>query len=168
MAKITIVIDGENVTVNQSAAPTKVEISTTKRYFIVIGCDDENSWIELVTEDYIKAANKVRCVSCDDDYIYKLYMQNEKGNILPCNGTDWDIDRQMMKSNIKLIFKEENTLNKFSILFFNYLSQHKCWLKNCDYHSIKNNLYIHTHNYSYIDNYINNNSIKYNYKIIKL
>ena len=74
----------------------------------------------------------------------------------------------MARSNIKLIFKEENTLNKFSVLFFNYLSQHKCWLKNCNYHSIKNNLYVYTHNYSYIDNYINNNSIKYNYKIIKL
>ena len=57
-----------------------------------------------------------------------------------------------MKSNVKLVFKEENTMKKFSILFFNYLSQHKYWLKNCDYHSIKNNLYIHTHNYSYIDN----------------
>ena len=66
MTKITITIDGDNVTVNQSVAPTKVE-NTTKRYFIVIGCDD--------------------------DYIYKLYMQDEKGNILPCNGTDWDIDR---------------------------------------------------------------------------
>lgn len=35
MVKITITIDGENVTVNQSDAPTKVEDST-KRYFIVI------------------------------------------------------------------------------------------------------------------------------------
>lgn len=35
----------------------------------------------------------------------------------------------MAKSNLKLIFKEENTLKKFSTLFFNYLSQHKCWLK---------------------------------------
>ena len=58
MAKITITIDGDNVTVNQSATPTKME-NTTKRYFIVIGCNDENSWIELVTEDYIKAANKI-------------------------------------------------------------------------------------------------------------
>ena len=74
----------------------------------------------------------------------------------------------MARSNIKLIFKEENTLNKFSVLFFKYLSQHKCRLKNCDYHSIKKKLYIHTQNYSYINNYINNNSIKYNYQIIKL
>ena len=58
-----------------------------------------------------------------------------------------------MKSNIKLIFKEEITMKKFSILFFNYLSQHKYWLKNCNFHSIKNNLYIHTHNYCSIDNF---------------
>ena len=44
MVKITITIDGNNVTVNQSAAPTKVE-NTTKRYFIVVRCDDENSSI---------------------------------------------------------------------------------------------------------------------------
>ena len=74
----------------------------------------------------------------------------------------------MAKSNIKLIFKEENTIKKFSILFFNYLSLHKSWLKNCNYHSIKNNLYVYTNNYSYIDNFIKNNSTKYNYKIIKL
>ena len=73
-----------------------------------------------------------------------------------------------MKSNVKLVFKEENTMKKFSILFFNYLSHHKCWLKDCDYHSIQNNLYVHTHNYTCIDNFIKNNSIKYNYKIIKL
>ena len=94
MAKITIVIDGDNVTVNQSTSPTKVE-NTTKRYFIVIGCDDENSWIELVTEDYIKAANKI----LDLKYYwepkgmdFKLLMQ-ENDTIIPCNGTDWDIDK---------------------------------------------------------------------------
>ena len=73
-----------------------------------------------------------------------------------------------MRSNVKLVFKEENTLKKFSILFFNYLSQHKYWLKNCDYHSIQNNLFVYTNNYTYIDNFISNNSEKYNYKIIKL
>ena len=94
MTKITITIDSDNVTVNQSATPTKVE-NTTKRYFIVIGCDDENSWIELVTEDYIKAANKI----LDLKYYwepkginFKLLMQ-ENDTIIPCNGTDWDIDR---------------------------------------------------------------------------
>ena len=92
MAKITITINGDNVTINQNIAPTKVE---NKRYFIVIGCDDENSWIELVTEDYIKAANKI----LDLKYYwepkginFKLLMQ-ENDAIIPCNGTYWDIDK---------------------------------------------------------------------------
>ena len=94
MAKIIITIDGDNVTINQSVAPTKVE-QKNKKFFIIMREDKfyETSWIEFVTNDYITAANKFRCVSCDDDYIYKLYMQDEKGNILPCNGTNWDIDR---------------------------------------------------------------------------
>ena len=72
-----------------------------------------------------------------------------------------------MRSNFKLIFEDDKSLNKFAIYFYNYLSQNKCWLKNCDYHSIKNNLFVYTNNYTYIDNFINNNSEKYNYKIIK-
>ena len=72
-----------------------------------------------------------------------------------------------MKSNFKLIFEDDKSLNKFAIYFHNYLSQNKCWLKNSDYHSIKNNLFVYTNNYTYIDNFINNNSEKYNYKIIK-
>ena len=94
MAKITIVIDGDNVTVNQSATPTKVETSKPKRYFIVMGHIDMQSWVELVTEDYIEAANKLKDLrySCDDDYYYSLHIQ-ENGQIIPCNGTDWDIDK---------------------------------------------------------------------------
>ena len=94
MAKIIIEIDGGNITINQSTAPTKVE-QKNKKFFIIMREDKfyETSWIEFVTDDYITAANKFRCVSYDDDYIYKLYMQDEKGNILPCNGTDWDINR---------------------------------------------------------------------------
>ena len=93
MAKITITIDGDNVTINQSAAPTKVE-KENKKFFIIIRKDkyDEASWVEFVTDDYITAANKFRCVSCDDEYIYKLLMQ-ENDTIIPCNGTDWDIDK---------------------------------------------------------------------------
>lgn len=72
-----------------------------------------------------------------------------------------------MRSNFKLIFEDDKSLNKFAIYFHNYLSQNKCWLKNCDYHSIKNNLFVYTNNYTYIDNFINNNNEKYNYKIIK-
>lgn len=93
MAKIIIMIDGDNVTVNQSATPTKVE-QENKKFFIIMREDkyEENSWVEFVNDDYITVANKFRCVSCDDEYIYKFYMQDENGTIMPCNGTDWDID----------------------------------------------------------------------------
>lgn len=94
MVQITIQIDSDKVTVNQSAAPTKVE-NTTKRYFIVIGCNDENSWIELVTEDYIKAVNKISDLKYyweSKGIDFELLIQ-ENDTIIPCNGTDWDIDR---------------------------------------------------------------------------
>lgn len=93
MAKITITIDGDNVTINQSAAPTKVE-NTTKRYFIVMG-HYENSWVELVTENYIEATNKILDLKChweSKGIDFKLLMQ-ENDTIIPCNGTDWDIDK---------------------------------------------------------------------------
>ena len=95
MAKITITIDGDNVTVNQSAAPTKVE-KENKKFFIIVSYNnfDEQSWVEFVSDDYIAAANKLRCLkSNNNDYYYKLLMQDENGNIIPCNGTDWDIDK---------------------------------------------------------------------------
>lgn len=94
MVKITITIDGDNITINQSVAPTKVE-KENKKFFIIIRKDkyDESSWVEFVTDDYITAVNKFRCVNYDDEYIYKLYMQDENGNILPCDGTDYDIDK---------------------------------------------------------------------------
>ena len=90
MAKITITIDGDNVTVNQSSTPTKVE-KKNKKFFIIIrkAKYDETSWIEFVTDDYITAANKFRNVSCNREYIYKLYMQTESGTILYYNGTNW-------------------------------------------------------------------------------
>lgn len=94
MVKITITIDGDNVTVNQSDAPTKVE-NTIKRYFIIIGCNDENSWIELVTEDYIKAVNKISDLKYywePKGINFELLMQ-ENDIIMPCNDTDFDIDR---------------------------------------------------------------------------
>ena len=52
MAKITIVIDGGNVTINQSVTPTKVE-KKNKKFFIIIRKDkyDESSWVEIVTDD---------------------------------------------------------------------------------------------------------------------
>ena len=94
MVQITIQIDGDKVTVNQSAAPTKVETSASKRYFIVMRDFDEMSWVELVTENYIEAANKLRDLkrSCDDGYSYRLMIQ-ENGKITSCKDTNWDIDR---------------------------------------------------------------------------
>ena len=94
MTKIIITIDGENVTVNQSAAPTKVE-NTTKRYFIVIGHYGDSSWIELVTEDYIDAVNRLKDLrhSCkDNNYSYTLSMQEDR-KVIPCDGTNWDIGK---------------------------------------------------------------------------
>ena len=103
MAKITITIDGDNVTVNQSAAPTKVE-KENKKFFIIIRKNkyDETSWVEFVTDNYITVANKIRCLTYyltynnNDDYIYKLYVQDEDGTIMPCDGTNWDINRQFI------------------------------------------------------------------------
>ena len=52
MAKITIMIDGDNVTINQSTTPTKVE-KNNKKFFIIMREDKfyETSWIEFVTDD---------------------------------------------------------------------------------------------------------------------
>ena len=94
MVQITIQIDSDKVTVNQSATPTKVETSATKRYFIVMGHYDEASGVKLVTEDYIEAINKLKELrhSCKSYYSYSLSIQ-ENRKIMPCKGTDWDIDR---------------------------------------------------------------------------
>ena len=95
MAKITITIDGDNVTVNQSAAPTKLE-QENKKFFIIMRDQkyDENSWVEFVSDNYITAVNKLRCLrsSYNNDYYYKLLMQDENETIIPCNDTAWDID----------------------------------------------------------------------------
>ena len=90
MVQITIQIDGDKVAINQSATPTKVETSASKRYFIVMGHYDEDSWVNLVTENYIEAANMLRDLrhSCEvDNCSYNLLMQ-ENGQIIPYNGTD--------------------------------------------------------------------------------
>ena len=94
MAKITIVIDGDNVIVNQSAAPTKVE-QGNKKFFIIVSYNnfDENSCVEFVSDNYITAVNKLRCLrSSDNNYFYRLLMQDENETIIPCNDTAWDID----------------------------------------------------------------------------
>lgn len=66
-----------------------------KEFFIVIRKNkyDEASWVEFVTDDYITAINKFKAVRCDSNYIYRLYKQDEKGNILSCHGSDYDIDK---------------------------------------------------------------------------
>lgn len=79
MVQITIQIDGDKVAVNQSAAPTKVE--NTKRYFVVMGTYDTHSYIELVTEDYIEAINKLKEVkSSNNGCFYTLHIQ-ENGEV---------------------------------------------------------------------------------------
>ena len=67
-----------------------------KEFFIVIRKDkyDEASWVEFVTDDYIAAVNKFKDMCCDNEYIYRLYKQDENGNILSCHGSDYDIDKQ--------------------------------------------------------------------------
>ena len=94
MAKITITIDGNNVTVNQSAAPTKVEQDNKKFFIIISYCNfDENSCVEFVSDNYITAVNKLKCLrSSDNNYFYRLLMQDENETIIPCNDTAWDID----------------------------------------------------------------------------
>lgn len=96
MAKITITIDGDNVTINQSAAPTKVEKENEKFFIIMRDCNfDERSWIEFVSDNYIIAVNKLRYLRNTDDnsYSFRLLMQDENETIVRCNGTDWDIDK---------------------------------------------------------------------------
>ena len=94
MAKITITIDGDNVTVNQSAAPTKVEQENKKFFIIISYCNfDEKSCVEFVSDNYITAVNKLKCLrSSDNNYFYRLLMQDENETIIPCNNTAWDID----------------------------------------------------------------------------
>ena len=83
MAKITIVIDGDNIIVNQSAAPTKVE-QKNKKFFIIMREDKfyETSWVEFVSDDYSKILTKL--YNCkDNEYNYKVLLQDERGNIKP-------------------------------------------------------------------------------------
>ena len=92
MAKITIVIDGDNVTINQSAASTKVE-QDNKKFFILIREEKYNniSWVEFVSDDYSKILTKL--YNCkDNEYNYKVLLQDKKGNIKPLMTLFGDID----------------------------------------------------------------------------
>ena len=95
MAKITITIDGDNVTVNQSAVPTKVE-RKNKKFFIIVSYSnfDERSWVEFVSDNYISATNKLKDLRSTDNnsYSFRLLIQDENETIISCNGTAWDID----------------------------------------------------------------------------
>ena len=92
MAKITIVIDGDNITVNQSAAPTKGE-QKNKKFFIIIREEKYNniSWVEFISDDYSKILTKL--YNCkDNEYNYKVLLQDERGNIKPLMTLFGDID----------------------------------------------------------------------------
>ena len=92
MAKITIVIDGDNIIVNQSVAPTKVE-QDNKKFFILIREEKYNniSWVEFVSDDYSKILTKL--YNCkDNEYNYKVLLQDERGNIKPLMTLFGDID----------------------------------------------------------------------------
>lgn len=71
-----------------------------------------------------------------------------------------------MKSDIKLIFENNKDLNAFGTILFNLISTRKDWLVNCNFHSVKTTMYVCTNDYSTIINFINNNTTKYNYKVI--
>ena len=92
MAKITITIDGDNITINKSNIPTKVE---QKTYFIIICKYANQTWVKFVSDNYIEAANKLKIlkINCDNNnYKYELLIQNELGRIQPCKGLNYNIN----------------------------------------------------------------------------
>ena len=92
MAKIIITTDGDNVTINQSVAPTKVE-QDNKKFFILIREEKYNniSWVEFVSDDYSKILTKL--YNCkDNEYNYKVLLQDKRGNIKPLMTLFGDID----------------------------------------------------------------------------
>ena len=92
MAKIIITIDDDNITVNQSVTPTKVE-QKNKKFFILMREEKYNnmSWVEFVSEDYIKIITKLRDCN-NNEYNYKVLLQDERGNIKPLVTLFGDID----------------------------------------------------------------------------
>ena len=85
-------IDGDNLTINQSVTPTKVE-KKNKKFFILM-CEEKynnTSWVEFVSDDYSKILTKL--YNCkDNEYNYKVLLQDERGNIKPLMTLFGDID----------------------------------------------------------------------------
>lgn len=93
MVKITIMIDSNEITINQSAAPTKVE-QKNKKFFIVMGNNVKTSWVEFVSDNRNTAINKLNHLITnrkDLTYTYTLLTQDENG-VMWSPGSDWDID----------------------------------------------------------------------------
>ena len=85
-------INGDNVTINQSVTPTKVE-QKNKKFFIIMREEKYNniSWVEFVSDDYSKILTKL--YNCkDNEYNYKVLLQDERGNIKPLMTLFGDID----------------------------------------------------------------------------
>ena len=78
MAKITITIDGDKVTINQSVAPTKVE-QKNKKFFIIMREEkyDRTSWVEFVSDDYSKIV-KLTEISIMDRYSNGSYIIKDR------------------------------------------------------------------------------------------
>lgn len=73
-----------------------------------------------------------------------------------------------MKSNFKLEFKDARSMLYFAVALTNLLSERGQWRRECSFFSRKNIMYVVTHNYSWINNFIKNgwNKNQYNYKVI--
>ena len=85
-------INGDNVTINQNIAPTKVE-QKNKKFFIIMREEkyDRTSWVEFISDDYSKILTKL--YNCkDNEYNYKVLLQDERGNIKPLMTLFGDID----------------------------------------------------------------------------
>ena len=90
-----ITYNHEGETIYLKVTPTKVEQENKKFFIIISYCNfDEHSCVEFISDNYITAVNKLRCLRSSDnnDYYYKLLMQDENETIIPCNDTAWDID----------------------------------------------------------------------------
>ena len=84
MVKITIIIDSNNITVDQSSTPTKTD--NNKNFFIITRNNkyDEGSRVEFVTDDYSTAVNKLNNLitnKTDLSYTYAFCIQDENGVI---------------------------------------------------------------------------------------